>query len=301
MGHPLGVQMHPPNGCTHVVPLNLPLGVPMRTTSKAVHSLCPLAAIELLEGLTSGQPPLLPRRLPASRIELLPLFNSRTYRDDDVVAGMLAALAAGEALPPLVVYAAGQRVFLMDGHMRLDAHRRWAEEKNREGTFTVPVVTFAGKPAEAVLSSIERNAKHGVRLSKVERTDAAWKLVVIDRGLTRSQIAAGSGVSPRTVNTMRSTRRELGVEAEEHSAWLDARLALTRTRDLSVDDMLDLQAARAERAADQFTRAVGSGLADEPSVLARAMLHYTGRKWDAFVEAVVALGGGEPDEDESPF
>jgi len=291
------VQFAPPSGCT-LGSLPHHLKVPSMLTSQVtLTGSSPLAAIELLERLRGDDHHTpLPRRLPAARIETLPIFNSRSYRDDSAVADLLAAIAQGTSVPPLVVYPAGGRVFLMDGHMRLEAHRQWAASKGREGAFTVPVVDFEGTPTEAVLSSVERNAKHGVKLTTGERTDAAWKLVLIGRGLTRSQIEAATGVSRRTINTMRTVRRDLATAAEQHVAWVEARQAVSRSGDLTVDEMLDLREARAERLADQIARAVGARHSEDPDLMATAMYHFMGRKRAAFAGAVADRFRGEIEE-----
>lgn len=272
------VQSAPPNGYTPRVPPMMPLTEP---------PLAPLPAIELLERL----PPcddhkLLPSRIAASEIELLPIFNSRTQHDEDAIEGMTVTLANGDRLLPILVYRAGGRTFLVDGHMRLEAHRRWATTMGRAGAFKVPVEWHQGSPVDAVLCSVERNTKHGVRLTAGERSDAAWRLVLIDRGLTRNQITKATGTSRRTINTMRSTWRELGERAHAYQHWADAKQAITRQRDLSVDQMLDLREARAERVADQLARALGAGLSADPDLMARAMWHYMGRKRGAFAVAV---------------
>jgi predicted regulator of amino acid metabolism with ACT domain len=67
-------------------------------------------------------------------------------------------------------------------------------------------------------------------MTTTERTDAAWRLVCSDYGLSKMEMAKATGVSTRTVANMRRTRRLL-VERDEAlpTSWWQAMQLMKQT------------------------------------------------------------------------
>ncbi|MET3926695.1 hypothetical protein [Devosia sp. 2618] len=256
-------------------------------------ALAGLREIEKLAMQPDGDVPL-PRRLPFKQIGCLPVFNNRAMADEQAIAALAKVLANGEKLPPLTVLMAGGRAFLVDGHQRLEAHRQHASKNGRGQSFTVPVVYFTGTPADAVFASIERNSQHGVKLTSSERTDAAWKLVLIGEK-NRPEIIRATAVTRSWVTKMRSVKRALGEEAADYPRWLHA-LHEAEGKDmepLTDEEFTEKKRMRAETIANQITRHIGGQHSDDPELMAMVMDIYMGRRT---VDLIQHLSAGRQDE-----
>jgi hypothetical protein len=91
-----------------------------------------------------------------------------------------------EPLDPLLVFPAGGKYFAIDGHHRLAAYRA----ENWDGP--VPVEAFKGSLEGARMIALRGNSKDKLPMSRVEKSNAAWRLVkenelskqaIIDLGL----------------------------------------------------------------------------------------------------------------------
>jgi ParB-like chromosome segregation protein Spo0J len=91
------------------------------------------------------------------------------------------------------------RLQLLDGAHRLAAHR-----STRKGTQGIPAIIVKCSRDEALLLATSARSKDTLALSQNEKADAAWLLVrKLQTALSKAKIAKASGVSPRTVHTMR--------------------------------------------------------------------------------------------------
>lgn len=245
-----------------------------------------LEGLRRLEDLAKNTPPEteLPLRVPLSEIEQLPVFYSRECLNERLIVDLAKVLDSGGDLPAVTVLRAGGKTFLVDGHHRLEAFRVYAGRQSAGERFEVPVAYFSGTPSEAVFASIIANSRHGVRLTASERTDAAWKLVLIGEK-NRKEITHATGVARSWITKMRQVKRLLDEEAAEYRNWHQAlREANGRTQEeLSEEDFEERKRMRAERIADQITKTIGKHCND-PELMAMAMEVVMGRKVVPFIQ-----------------
>ncbi|MDP3898086.1 MAG: hypothetical protein Q8Q62_15560 [Mesorhizobium sp.] len=161
-----------------------------------------------LAGLEAADRPLW---LPLTSIKTAPvLFQMREgdteggATDPGHVLTLLRALRAKPAeartLDPVLVFGIAEDAYCIDGHHRLAAYR------DAKVTGPVPVEWFRGTLEGAVGEAISRNQKAKLQMGSGERMEGAWRLVVIG-GHTKAATAAMSGVSERSVATLRELLR----------------------------------------------------------------------------------------------
>lgn len=155
-------------------------------------------------GVFSSQPPLFrtpggsPRMAgscPAVMVEIsaLLLDGSPRLKGEDTAHSSL--LAANDAiLPPILVHRATMRV--IDGIHRVRA----AQIK---GDTTIVVQFYEGSEDAAFVLAVEQNVTHGLPLSLADRKAAAKRIVTSHPNLSDRAIAASTGLSDRTVRTIR--------------------------------------------------------------------------------------------------
>jgi ParB-like chromosome segregation protein Spo0J len=220
-----------------------------------------------------------PRRVPFGQIETAAVFNSRDRLDEQKLAGLVQVLAAGGKLPALTVLRRAGRTFLVDGHYRLEAWRLHAAKNGRGTNFAVPVSVFCGSPADAVFASVQTNSQHGLALTTSERTDAAWKLVLIGEK-NRTEMTSATAVSRAWLGKMRKVKATLGEDAADFPSWPRAmREAEGRTAEPpNEDDIMGRKMAIANKLTDRVTQAIGGEHADDPVLMAMVIENYMGRR-----------------------
>jgi hypothetical protein len=135
------------------------------------------------------------------------LDGENVFQAEADTLGMIRSLKeTGEPLERILVFPAGGKFFVMDGHHRIDAYRtvKWKED--------IPVEVFQGTLEEAHIEALRRNSYNKLSMTKREKSEAAWQLVKEGK-CSRPAIVRLTTVSPRTVNYMRSTWKML-VDAE---------------------------------------------------------------------------------------
>jgi len=125
-------------------------------------------------------------------------------------------LKRGECLPPVLVVPAEDgnpgRFYLVDGY-----HRFWAHQGlNAE---VIPAFVLDGKGfADALIASALANSDHGLRLTKDQKVENAWRCLNYPetdyyRRLNKTQAEAVLGVDRETIKKMRQKVRQRGVAA----------------------------------------------------------------------------------------
>lgn len=158
------------------------------------------------ERINQGQPrPKEPKKLKLYEIELITeVFQSRSCKDSerakhiDVLEKSLRH-SKGQPLEPLTVYWIGDAWALVDGH-----HRYAAYEINGYAK-AVPVKVFEGGLDEAIGESFRGNSRDKLKMSKREKMDAAWRIVLCT-DLSITQTTAVSTISHETVCKMRGAK-----------------------------------------------------------------------------------------------
>ncbi|WP_394374059.1 ParB N-terminal domain-containing protein [Nitratireductor aquimarinus] len=208
------------------------------------------------------------------------IFQPRELFSDRHVRTLLAAIRAqdGRPLDPITVWHSGKDWYVIDGHHRLEAYYKFNEESPRRRILHVPVKAFTGSLAEAVCKSAEANSKDKLPMRQEDKSNVAWRLVCLqDSALTGKGIARASGVSRRTVQTMRAALRTLITDRQTDElinlTWSSAkRLASNQPVEDWDEDADEKQGAIwAERLGHQF----GKSFAANPEAAAFALLYYS--------------------------
>jgi hypothetical protein len=153
------------------------------------------------------------------------VFQFRDHRENPAgkrrhIAVLVRALnnTAGKPLDPLLVFPAGGRYFVMQGHHRLAAYDAagWNEP--------IPVEVFQGGLAEARAAALEDGGKDKLPMSRTEKSNAAWRLVAEGQHSIERTADLGQ-VSPSTVKTMRTKLREITAAGKDplEMDWEQAR------------------------------------------------------------------------------
>ncbi|MFF9527309.1 ParB/RepB/Spo0J family partition protein [Streptomyces achromogenes] len=134
---------------------------------------------------------------PADGVSLVPLATlepADSPRAGEIDEVHVRRLAAARTFPPIVVHRGTMRV--IDGMHRMRA----AALLGRDG---IEVRYFDGTPAEAFVLAVQLNVRHGLQLSRAERTAAAERIVASHPAWSDRAIAAAAGLSVKTVAQLR--------------------------------------------------------------------------------------------------
>ncbi|MDV7144089.1 hypothetical protein R3X27_15480 [Tropicimonas sp. TH_r6] len=106
------------------------------------------------------------------------------------------------------------RLVVLDGRYRIAAYRAEQATKDRKKLgkkptpVTIPARIYAVTKAEALLIALQSNSKETLPLTYSERSNAAWRMVwEFGDSIPKPRLAAASGISPRTILTMRRQRK----------------------------------------------------------------------------------------------
>lgn len=163
-----------------------------------------------------------PIELKLSQIRLAhSVFQPRGFEDtasseEHVRILMDAALSESEnQLDPVTVWWAGSCWRVIDGHHRFKAYQRLKREKRV--TPMIPVVVFEGTLMEAVIESTKLNSKDKLPMSRDDKVNRAWRMVIIGGDFSKKIISDACKVGTATVSRM---RKQLNVIREaEPDDW----------------------------------------------------------------------------------
>ena len=225
--------------------------------------------------------------LKASEIDFRPeMFQVRDFsfgaRDTDIehVKKLQKALATDKELDPPVVIKLGETWVCIDGHHRLEAHKRDGRKEKIRCSW------FGGTVREAVDEAMRLNKKDRLNVPQRDRSERAWKLVLIgDR--SKSEIATLCGVSERTVGYMREVKATWAGKGDVSGKLFRERLAREHIHSLdecswSTARLLYLDAEgkeiTTEEEAAKLARRMNSRLENRlsrnPEITARALAIY---------------------------
>ncbi len=125
----------------------------------------------------------------------------RVEMKPDVVREYADDMAAGEPLPPVIVYHDGTDYWLGDGFHRVEAARKLGRE-------TIEAEVREGDERQAILHGVGSNASHGLRRTQADKRRAIERLLRDEEWSKWSnrKIAKAAKVDHKTVATV---RREL--------------------------------------------------------------------------------------------
>lgn len=215
------------------------------------------------------------------------------------VAALADALERGGALDRIAVWEEPDSGALVvaDGHHRLAAYQR------KRWTSPVPVEVFRCDMATARLIPIRDNAKDRLPLSREDKGNWAWRLVIAG-GLTKAETAAACGVSDRTVAYMRKTLRELNeADMVVPQSWAEAQAMLRGDEPGEWDD--DARAEWQRTLIDKADRQFGASLShlcqQSPEAAAELIQRCAGGKLAVIAEWLGLVPSNEDDEDLNPY
>ncbi len=184
------------------------------------------------------------------------------------IAELVRALrTTGSPFEPLLVFPAGDKYFVIDGHHRLAAYEAtdWNEP--------VPVEVFAGSLEDAHLAALRSNSKDKLPMRREEKTEAAWCLVKEDSGLSKQQLLSFGLVSNGTIGTMRAKWREIKDAGDDSLLKMTWTLALRWAPGGSVE--WKAEGWREQKVQELVERLVAAGVAKEyrkhPDIVAEAL------------------------------
>lgn len=126
--------------------------------------------------------------------------QSRVELNESVMSDYADAIAAGENLPPVVVFFDGADHWLADGFHRYFGHRKL-------GLIEIQADIREGTRRDAVLYSVGANGNHGLRRSNADKRKAVETLLKDAEWAkwSDSAIAKACGVSDKTVAATRTS------------------------------------------------------------------------------------------------
>ncbi|MDP3192615.1 ParB N-terminal domain-containing protein [Rhodoferax sp.] len=232
---------------------------------------------ELRYQLANGKP--MPATKPATltlrRIKLWPeVFQQRRpakFASDAHIRTLASKAKASThgVLDPLTVWWDGKTWACIDGHHRMEAYRT-------TGVSDIPVAVFEGSIEEALTLSAKANTRDKLQMSRGEKSNAAWHLVVVTK-LSKAAQAEASGVSERQVAHMRRVKEILEAKGERNLqdlSWETAR-RMAAGEDVSQEwDEGEIE-KRAEEMATRLHKALGKTASKQIEVFARAVELYS--------------------------
>lgn len=144
--------------------------------------------------------PLPNRTVRKVRIDSLDLTAcARQSVDEGAVADYARGMKSGTALPPVLVYDAGECLLLVDGLHRVIATRT-------NGHVTILAEVRTGSRCDAIWEGCAANKRHGLRRTNLDKRRAVELALLHPRGrrLSNRQLAGHCGVHHHTVGRIRS-------------------------------------------------------------------------------------------------
>jgi hypothetical protein len=119
------------------------------------------------------------------------------------LSGLRCLTIIGTEGDAILVFRAGDKFYVVDGHHRLAAYdtARW--------TKAIPVSVGEGSLEQAMDAGLKFNSKNTRNLSRKEKQEAAWKLGKRMPRPTRERVSELTGVSPSAQDGMRRILKKL--------------------------------------------------------------------------------------------
>lgn len=251
----------------------------------------PLSSFEdLKEQREAGkpQPKELPTHLKTSTIKVREeVFQHRrpARHISDRHVRELAEVAKKRDLDRLTVWWDGKKWTVIDGHHRLKAYVRAGKAQQ-----AIPVEVFEGTPEEALGRAAEANTKDKLQMSSSEKSNAAWRLVVLSEDRSKAQQAQDAGVSERLVALMRKAKATL-LAARKGSHETLAEMTWNDARRQAAGDDADWTPEEEEKRIEKMTVALRKALGDtadrQPDIFRQALERFSPQLAKALGEGYV--------------
>lgn len=134
--------------------------------------------------------------------------------DDGHVTDIIAAIEAGEELPPLVLYQnAANSLLLSEGFHRYEAYKR-------AGIKHAPCIVRKGERADALANACGSNTRHGLKRTNADKRRAVGLLLEAFPQWSNPKVAEGAAVSVEFVRKIRPTEpgeKRQGADGKDRS------------------------------------------------------------------------------------
>lgn len=219
------------------------------------------------------------------------LEAGKTHEDHAIA--LKAALKQVTSLEPLTVLPVGAGFVVVDGHHRLAAYRGSGR------TAPIPVREFVGNVEGAIIHSRQANSRAVVPLTAQERTEAAWKLVLLGTRFSKAEVRRATSVSDGTVGTMRKVAKTLG-ESAARLSWFQALAEWKGRSRVELDE--DEEEAELDSKADilfeRLRKAFGLALTKQVDLLGRGIRRNMPTTAALLAAELLRGSGGIEDDDE---
>ncbi|MCE0504135.1 ParB N-terminal domain-containing protein [Roseivivax sp. GX 12232] len=219
---------------------------------------------------------------------------------NDHIARLVDAIGRSGQLDPIAVWEdpeTSDKYVVADGHHRLEAYRR------HKGYDRIVAEVYRCDSSTAKLLSVQENTKTRLALTYQEKANWAWRRTC-EGGWSKKQLALVSGISERTVGTMRSLKRKLiAMDEVLPDSWLEARDIANGTHREWTDQEREQRIEEAVAKADEKYGADLASLCQRfPDAAAELLRRCAGHKLEAIADSL----GYQPlmediDLDEFPF
>jgi hypothetical protein len=250
--------------------------------------------LEVEQKLNLKSPQDNPKVIPLKHIRTAhSVFQPRQFEDglmassEEHVRGLLEAIhnEANHALDPITVWWSGKSWYVIDGHHRLLAYLRY-EAQEKHSPVRVPVVIFRGSVYEAIAESVRLNSKDKLPMSKSDKSNRAWKLVVLEK-TSKQTIARICGIGTSTVGRMRNVLAQYKIDyPTNHQS-----IALNMTWEEAYKNNLGERVIddswirkQAQEWSKRLGRAFGMKASTQPAIFAMAIEIYSGKLKEGLLE-----------------
>lgn len=215
-----------------------------------------------------------------------------TAVSEEHVQNLMAAIqnSPDHLLDPITIWWSGSCYRVLDGHHRTLAYERVNKllkaSKNKKVITSIPVNIFVGTLGGALRKSGELNARDKLPMSKDDKLNMAWKMVIKGEGSKRD-IHRSTTISEGTISSMRVRLKKL----QDHFKvnWEGACLAMTWKEALSLnkkekDYGEEWQHKQADEWAKRLGDTFGKKFAQQPDIAAMAIALYSDKLPESLME-----------------
>lgn len=240
------------------------------------------------------------RRLPMADVKTLEaVFQPRQFDESTSESGkhldvLKRALQPGIELDPITVFKVGGEWLCVDGHHRLEAYRQVGGKRTH-----VPVKVFEGSVEDAFRFCIEANAPDKLNLTREDKLEAAWKMVLLVPAYTYREISRATTAALGTVHNMaralKDAQKRFPTAAVEGWTWRQVKELVGRGQD--TNNMW--QTMKAKEIAKQLAKSFCGLPKQHPRVFAMGLCRYDPEAALAIAEEVtrqVAQAGSREQE-----
>lgn len=192
-------------------------------------------------------------------------------------------------LDPICVWWSGKRWLILDGHHRLEAYKRTQDKI--KGNNTIPARAFSGNLSEALRESTLLNSKDKLPVSREDKANRAWRMVVTG-DFSKRDTALSTGIGSSTVARMRAKLSD--IQRDYPESWQEdiAGLSWKEVNDMGRvkheygDDWQERQAAEWAR---RLGKTFGKKLREQPEVFFKALELYSPKLAEALGEYLAPM------------